>query len=39
MLKDNHIDAAGGITPAVNALRSRLGHMVKLEVETAISTR
>ena len=34
MLKDNHIDAAGGITPAVNALRSRLGHMVKLEVET-----
>ena len=34
MLKDNHIDAAGGITPAVNALRSKLGHMVKLEVET-----
>ena len=34
MLKDHHSDAAGGITPAVNALRSRLGHMVKLEVET-----
>ncbi len=34
MLKDNHIDAAGGITAAVNALRGQLGHMVKLEVET-----
>lgn len=34
MLKDNHIDAAGGITPAVKALRDKLGHMVKLEVET-----
>ena len=34
MLKDNHIDAAGGITPAVEKLRGKLGHMVKLEVET-----
>ncbi len=34
MLKDNHIDAAGGITPAVQSLRAKLGHMVKLEVET-----
>lgn len=34
MLKDNHIDAAGGIAPAVEKLRGRLGHMVKLEVET-----
>lgn len=34
MLKDNHIDAAGGIPQAVAALRSRLGHMVRLEVET-----
>ena len=34
MLKDNHIDAAGGITPAVEKLRARLGHMVKIEVET-----
>lgn len=34
MLKDNHIDAAGGITPAVRSLRDKLGHMVKLEVET-----
>lgn len=34
MLKDNHIDAAGGIPQAVAALRSKLGHMVKLEVET-----
>ena len=34
MLKDNHIDAAGGITPAVEKLRARLGHIVKIEVET-----
>lgn len=34
MLKDNHIDAAGGIAPAVERLRGKLGHMVKLEVET-----
>ena len=34
MLKDNHIDAAGGIPQAVAAIRDRLGHMVKLEVET-----
>lgn len=34
MLKDNHIDAGGGIIPAVKTLRSKLGHMVKIEVET-----
>lgn len=34
MLKDNHIDAAGGITPAITKLRENLGHMVKIEVET-----
>ena len=34
MLKDNHIDAAGGITGAVATLRGKLGHMVKIEVET-----
>ena len=34
MLKDNHIDAGGGITNAVATLRSKLGHMVKIEVET-----
>ncbi len=34
MLKDNHIDAAGGIPQAVAAIRQKLGHMVKLEVET-----
>lgn len=33
MLKDNHIDAYGSITGAVNALRSKIGHMVKIEVE------
>ncbi len=34
MLKDNHIDAYGGIIPAVNKLREKIGHMVKIEVET-----
>lgn len=34
MLKDNHIDAGGGIIPAVETLRLKLGHMVKIEVET-----
>ena len=34
MLKDNHIDAFGGITGAVNALRQRAGHMLQIEVET-----
>ncbi len=34
MLKDNHIDAAGGITAAIEKLRSRIGHMTKIEVET-----
>ncbi|MDO4299962.1 MAG: carboxylating nicotinate-nucleotide diphosphorylase [Clostridia bacterium] len=34
MLKDNHIAFAGGITKAVNKVKSQLGHMVKVEVET-----
>ena len=34
MLKDNHIDAGGGITKAITILRQKLGHMVKIEVET-----
>ncbi len=33
MLKDNHIDAFGGIVPAVTALRRKIGHMTKIEVE------
>ncbi|MDE5564951.1 MAG: carboxylating nicotinate-nucleotide diphosphorylase, partial [Oscillospiraceae bacterium] len=33
MLKDNHIDVYGGITPAVTALRQKIGHMTKIEVE------
>ncbi len=34
MLKDNHIAFAGGITKAVEKVKSQLGHMVKIEVET-----
>ncbi|MDE7292963.1 MAG: carboxylating nicotinate-nucleotide diphosphorylase [Oscillospiraceae bacterium] len=33
MLKDNHIDAYGSITGAVEELRKKIGHMVKIEVE------
>jgi nicotinate-nucleotide pyrophosphorylase (carboxylating) len=33
MLKDNHIDAYGSLTAAVTALREKIGHMHKIEVE------
>jgi nicotinate-nucleotide pyrophosphorylase (carboxylating) len=33
MIKDNHVQAAGGIAAAVARLRAGLGHMVKIEVE------
>ncbi|MGJ7912277.1 carboxylating nicotinate-nucleotide diphosphorylase [Neobacillus sp. LXY-1] len=33
MIKDNHISFAGTISRAVEAVRSQLGHMVKVEVE------
>ncbi|EAD4633664.1 carboxylating nicotinate-nucleotide diphosphorylase [Listeria monocytogenes] len=34
MLKDNHIAFSGGITSAVSTVREKIGHMVKIEVET-----
>lgn len=33
MLKENHIAVAGGIGQAVETVRRRIGHMVKIEVE------
>jgi len=33
LIKDNHIVAAGGITPAVQAARERAPHTIKIEVE------
>lgn len=33
MIKDNHIAAAGGITKAVNLIKSKIGHTPKIEVE------
>jgi nicotinate-nucleotide pyrophosphorylase (carboxylating) len=33
MIKDNHVQAAGGIAPAIARLRAGLGHMVKIEIE------
>lgn len=34
LIKDNHIAASGGITEAVRLVRAKVGHMVKVEVET-----
>lgn len=34
MIKDNHIQVAGGITNAVNAIRKRIPKSIKIEVET-----
>jgi nicotinate-nucleotide pyrophosphorylase (carboxylating) len=33
LIKDNHIVVAGGIGPAIEAVRSGVGHLVKIEVE------
>lgn len=33
LIKDNHIKAAGGITPAVEAAKRNISHAVKIEVE------
>ncbi len=33
LVKDNHIAAAGGLGVALQALRARVGHLVKIEVE------
>ena len=35
LIKDNHIAACGGIKAAVQAIRQRVSHLVKVEVETA----
>jgi nicotinate-nucleotide pyrophosphorylase (carboxylating) len=33
LIKDNHVALAGGIRPAVERARQRVGHMVKIELE------
>ena len=33
LIKDNHIAVAGGVSPAIEAVRSRVGHLVKIQVE------
>lgn len=33
LIKDNHIAVAGGIRPAMERVRSRVGHLVKIEIE------
>jgi len=33
LIKDNHVAAAGGIKPAIQAARAHVGHLVKIEVE------
>jgi nicotinate-nucleotide pyrophosphorylase (carboxylating) len=33
LIKDNHLVAAGGIKPAIERVRTGLGHMAKIELE------
>jgi nicotinate-nucleotide pyrophosphorylase (carboxylating) len=35
MIKDNHINAYGSITEAINVLKERAGHMVIIEIEVS----
>lgn len=35
LIKDNHIAACGGIQNAVSRIRSRISHLIKIEVEAA----
>lgn len=35
MIKDNHIQASGGIALAVSKIRSKIGHTMKIEVEVS----
>ncbi|MFO8111817.1 MAG: carboxylating nicotinate-nucleotide diphosphorylase [Desulfosalsimonadaceae bacterium] len=35
LIKDNHIAAAGGISPAVFRIRKKVSHLVRVEVETS----
>jgi nicotinate-nucleotide pyrophosphorylase (carboxylating) len=35
LIKDNHIVACGGITKAVESLRDKVSHLVKIEVEVS----
>jgi nicotinate-nucleotide pyrophosphorylase (carboxylating) len=39
LIKDNHIKAAGSITAAVHAAKSRIPHTMKIEVETESLTQ
>ncbi|CAK0779418.1 putative nicotinate-nucleotide pyrophosphorylase (carboxylating) [Azospirillaceae bacterium] len=39
LIKDNHLAAAGGVRKAVEGVRARLGHMVKVEVEVDTLTQ
>src|SRR5271157_606892 len=33
LIKDNHIEVAGGIVPALRAAKAFIGHLVKIEIE------
>lgn len=35
LIKDNHISVAGSITKAVNAVKKRISHLMKIEVEVS----
>ena len=33
LIKDNHIAVAGGVIPALRAVKANIGHLVKIEIE------
>lgn len=35
MIKDNHVQAAGGVKAAIDKIRTKIGHTVKIEVEVS----
>jgi nicotinate-nucleotide pyrophosphorylase (carboxylating) len=39
LIKDNHIEAAGGIRQAVEAARKQVHHLLKIEVECAVQAQ
>ena len=39
LIKDNHLVAAGGVAPAIERARARVGHLVKIECEVQTTSQ
>jgi len=35
LIKDNHIEACGGIQPAIERIRNKISHLIKIEIEVS----